>query len=244
MEYAFAALVVIGVIFLVIFNIRSSRRVREQQERPGGQVSGEAAARSDSAARPDAGDPARLDPTVMQINEILEPVAERRLEDEPELNAPGAIKEQEHRATVEQIVKPDRIATTEQEHRAAAEQITRPDYRVPSEQVAKPRPEPEFRSDPESRSRQLEPQPGSHAQEPDTLRNDAGAAVDKVLARNMTTTRDEDYRQALRQMAEPEQEVKTVPESDDDAGDKAYREALRNILERKSADHREKGRQE
>lgn len=280
MEYAFAALVVIGVIFLVIFNIRTSRRVRAQQERTEEQGSGEATALSDRAVRPAANDPARLDPTVMQINEILEPVAERRLEDEPELNALGTSAGSDHGATTEQIAKPDRGATTEQiaepQHRTPSEQIAKPDRGAPTEQIAKPdrgaptdqiaKPEPrgttEQIAEPQQRGtseqimkKQHEPerqrdlalqiqpetQPGSHAPDSAAHRDDPGAAVDKVLSRTETTTRDEHYRQALRQMAEPERAVKPVPEGDDDAGDKAYREALRSILERKSADHSERG---
>ncbi|MNS38535.1 hypothetical protein D3C72_707850 [compost metagenome] len=256
MEYAFAALVVIGVIFLVIFNIRTSRRVREQQERTEGQGSGEAAALSDRAVRPAADDPARLDPTVMQINEILEPVAESRLEDEPELHAPGMstkpnrgaargqVAEPDRGAATEQIVEPDRKATSDQigkpEPRATTEQIAEQQHIGTSEQIAKPQQEPERQSD-LALQIQPEPQAGSHDQVSAAHRDDSGAAVDKLLSRTGTTSRDEQYRRALRQMAEPEQAVKQVPEGDDDAGDKAYREALRSILERKSADHSERG---
>ncbi|USB32969.1 hypothetical protein [Paenibacillus sp. YPG26] len=177
MEYAFAVLAVIGVIFLVIFNIRTSRRVREQQRRSG-QISGTGAqdsegtaAQSDHALRPEAGDPDGADPTVMQINEILEPVSPGKQQDITELNAQAA---------------------------------------PPAEQGDR-----------------------------------AGTAVDRVLSSTGTTSRDEHYRQALRRMAEPEQAEKPLIEGSDDnrddAGDKAYREALRSILERKSADHSERG---
>lgn len=341
MEYAFAALVVIGVIFLVIFNIRTSRRVREQQRRTGeGQGSVDGSALSDRAVRPTSGDPAQLDPTVMQINEILEPVAERSLEDEPELRARGTSTEPDHgvaaghavdlgqRAPSGQVAAQDggaasgvvserratsghaaehtaitgdvaergrpettkhdaehgRTAITEHAaehgHKAITEhtaehgqgatgattvQFAERGHSTIAEQITKPQYEPGGQHDPSPDTRP-ESQPGAHASDrakhnpspsartPDRAphRDDAGAAVDRVLSRTGTgsgtgtgtTTRDEHYRQALRQLAEPERAARPQPEGEDagiDSGDKAYREALRSILEKKSADQSERG---
>ncbi|RUT33392.1 hypothetical protein EJP77_07015 [Paenibacillus zeisoli] len=309
MEYAFAALVVIGVIFLVIFNIRTSRRVREQQGRnSAGQDPMDASAFSDSAGRPADGDPARLDPTVMQINEILEPVAETGLEEGPELRAvrtrvepvrgPAAehaaeahrraatdrIAESDPRAGTDQVaelvrgasnehvMEPNREVGTEQileqdrremtgqilepNHEATAEPIAAPGRGEATEHAARPTYEPDQQHDPVLYVQPETTRAGSHSPytvDPSTAahKEDPGAAVDRLLASSgttsSTTTRDEHYRQALRQLAEPERAVKPEPDhrgediGEDNAGDKAYREALRSILEKKSADHNERG---
>lgn len=199
MLYGLVLLVLAGIVFLVIFNIKNGKREKEREARTSEPQSAQAGTRDQ-------------EPVVKAEDHVV-------------------VKEHIHKPVHEPVQEPNGKPGLEDQRRGEQNPQPGPGLtRNPNAQDYPSKPVVDY----DRIAYKSDPHPMS---EPE------------AAPKNTSATRkggDDHYRQALRQMANPvpdppqEDERRIAPRSEKDS-DQAYREALRNILDRKSAEHSGKG---